>query len=305
MKNHMDLFNLKGYFGFILVLVMCFCIISCGSDDENAVPGAQNVPHGKRLVSILTDGLDEYPSIKYDSYGRLSQIEKTHYSMSRQHPYDILTSLYTFYYKGDTLIVDYSDVLKSGEIKKTSTYKYVLNSRGYISELHSAKDEIGSEYEVGWKFEYDDYGSLVNFKGATFTYFIGEGESKRFTYSDGNVINTTLPNNTYRNYVYSNYENKANIVLNDIMYAPHNLADQIQDYTFDYLIGLGVPTVLYHAGFLGKANKNLVQNSMYKNKQKSNFTYGFDSEGYPNYIEVVTERNDRDDLVMHFFLAYE
>lgn len=301
----MDLFNLKGNFGNILALLMCFSVISCGSDGENVEPGAQNVPQGKRLVSILTDGIYEYPSIKYDSYGRVSQIEETYYAGSRQNPiYGIQTYLYNFNYKADTLIV--VKVRKSGEMKTSLTYKYVLNSRGFISKLHSGKEySTSSEYEFGWQFEYDDNGSLVNFKGVEITNAKGYEVLRKFICSDGNVINTTLPDFTYRNYVYSNYENKANIVLNDIMYAPHNLAGQIQDYTFDSIIRYGIPTVLYHAGLLGKANKNLVLNSIFNNKQKSSFTYAFDSDGYPTYIEVTTKKASSNDLVMHFFLAYE
>ncbi|MDE6002799.1 MAG: hypothetical protein K2G76_04805, partial [Prevotella sp.] len=73
---------------------------------------------------------------------------------------------------------------------------------------------------------------------------------------------------------------------------------------FDNIIKDGIPTILYNVGLLGKASKNLVsQNILYG---ESKFTYAFDGDGYPNYIEIDSYSSDGKNLwSRQFFLAYK
>lgn len=78
----------------------------------------------------------------------------------------------------------------------------------------------------------------------------------------------------------------------------------MEDFTFDDIIRNGIPTIMYNAGLLGKASKNLVSQS--GTGYGCRFTYAFDSDGYPNYVEIETYNSDGKKLrSRQFFLAYK
>ncbi|MDE7456756.1 MAG: hypothetical protein K2M96_08630, partial [Prevotella sp.] len=75
-------------------------------------------------------------------------------------------------------------------------------------------------------------------------------------------------------------------------------------FTFGGGIRYGISTIFYNAGLLGKASKNLMSRKMYGNYE-SKFTYAFDSDGYPNYIEIDLYYNGEKQKSRQFFLAYK
>lgn len=283
--------NWKTSICMFLGLVMCLGVASCDGDDESVEPSKQNVPKRKKLVSIFTNGTYEYPSIEYDAYGRLSRIEESYYTAGRGNKMD--TYYYDFTYIGDTLKV-FKRYLDNNGLKAQATY--LLNAQGCVSKPLSyyGYDVTNIQY----LFQYDSDGYLTAFDGEE--YDTGWLKSRKYIFSDGNLLRTILWNNKYKTYLYSGDENKANIMFDDSMYD-----SSIEDFTFDDIIRNGIPTILYNAGLLGKASKNLVSRSVY-GKYESKFIYAFDSDGYPNYVEIeMYDSYGEKWKSRQFFLAYK
>lgn len=276
-----------------LGLVMCLGVASCGGDDESVEPSKQNVPKRKKLVSIFTNGNYEYPSIEYDAYGRLFRIEETYKPYGGSYISD--TYYYDFTYIGDTL--------KIFKRRSNNTYKfqgtYLLNAQGCLSKPLSYSDGVYVVANMQYLFQYNSDGYLTAFNGEEDN--TGWVKSRKYVFSGDNLIRTIFKNDNNRTYLYSGDENKANIMFDDSMYS---YSTPMEDFTFDDIIRDGIPTILYNAGLLGKASKNLVsQNILYG---ESKFTYAFDSDGYPNYIEIDSYGSDGKNLwSRQFFLAYK
>lgn len=276
--------NWKTSICMFLGLVMCLGVASCGGDDESVEPSKQNVPKRKKLVSIFTNYYYEYPSIEYDAYGRLSQIEET---------YNGDTYYYDFTYIGDTLKI----FKRRSDNTHESRGTYLLNAQGCLSKplSYDGYDVTSMQY----LFQYNSDGYLTAFSGKEDN--TGWVKSKKYVFSGDNLIRTILWDNTYRTYLYTGDENKANIMIDNSMYYWNS----IEDFTFDYIIRNGIPVILYNSGLLGKASKNLVSRSVY-GECESKFTYAFDSDGYPNYVEIDSYYSDGKNLwSRQFFLAYK
>lgn len=281
--------NWKASICMFLGLVMCLGVASCGGDDESVEPSKQNVPKRKKLVSIFTNGTYEYPSIEYDAYGRLSRIEESYYTAGRGNKMD--TYYYDFTYIGDTLKV-FKRYLDNNGLKAQATY--LLNVQGCVSKplSYDGYDAANMQYL------YNSDGYLTAFDGIEENNIVW-GKSRKYVFSDGNLLRTILWNNKYKTYLYTGDENKANIMIDDSMYD-----SSIEDFTFDVIIRDGISTILYNAGLLGKASKNLVSRSVLYGECR--FTYAFDSDGYPNYIEIDSYYNGEKQGSDHqFFLAYK
>ena len=202
------------------------------------------------------------------------------------------TYYYDFTYIGDTLKV-FKRYLDNNGLKAQATY--LLNAQGCVSKPLSYY-----EYDVTnrqYLFQYDSDGYLTAFDGNE--YDTGWLKSRKYIFSDGNLLRTILWNNKYKTYLYTGDENKANIMIDDSMYD-----SSIEDFTFDVIIRDGISTILYNAGLLGKASKNLVSRNVYGNYE-SKFTYAFDSDGYPNYIEIDSYYNGEKQKSRQFFFAYK
>lgn len=281
--------NWKTSICMFLGLVMCLGVASCGGDDESAEPSKQNVPKRKKLVSIFTNCHHEYPSIEYDAYGRLSRIEETYKLPSGSGD----TYYYDFTYIGDTLKIFRRRSDNTHEFQGT----YLLNAQGCLSKpLH-----FNGNYTKNWQFLYDSDNHLISFNGEWLMSFAEDRVSRKYVFSGENLIRTIFKNDNNRTYLYSGDENKANIMFDDSMYS---YSTPMEDFIFDDIIRNGIPTILYNAGLLGKASKNLVsQNILYG---ESRFTYAFDSDGYPNYIEIDSYDSYGEKwMSRQFFLAYK
>lgn len=282
--------NWKASICMLLGLVMCLGVVSCGGDDESVEPSKQNVPKRKKLVSIFTNGTYEYPSIEYDAYGRLSRIEESYYTAGRGNKMD--TYYYDFTYIGDTLKV-FKRYLDNNGLKAQATY--LLNAQGCVSKPLSY-DGYYNVTNIQYLFQYNSDGYLTTFGRE-------EDKSRKYVCSDSNFLKTILGDNKSRTYLlYTGDENKANIMIDDSMYS---YSTPIGDFTFDGIIRDGISTILYNAGLLGKASKNLVSRNVSINYE-CRFTYAFDSDGYPNYIEIDSYYNGEKQGSAHqFFLAYK
>lgn len=286
--------NWKTSICMFLGLVMCFGVASCGGDDESVEPSKQNVPKRKKLVSIFTNGNYEYPSIEYDAYGRLSQIEETYKPYGGSYISD--TYYYDFTYIGDTL--------KIFKRRSNNTHKfqgtYLLNAQGCLSKPLSYSDGVYVVANMQYLFQYNGDGYLTAFNGEEDN--TGWVKSRKYVFSGDNLIRTIFKNDNNRTYLYSGDENKANIMFDDSMYS---YSTPMENFTFDEIIRNGIPTILYNAGLLGKASKNLVSRSVH-GKSESKFTYAFDSDGYPNYVEIEIYNSYGEKWKSRqFFLAYK
>lgn len=263
--------NWKTSICMFLGLVMCLGVASCGGDDESVEPSKQNVPKRKKLVSIFTNYYYEYPLIEYDAYGRLSRIEETYKPFGSGDTY-----YYDFTYIGDTLKIFRRRSDNTHEFQGT----YLLNAQGCLSkplsysyyDFYSDSDDVYVVTNMQYLFQYNSDGYLTAFDGK-------EDNSRKYVFSGDNLIRTVFKNDNNRTYLYSGDENRANIMFDDSMYG-----GSMEDFTFDNIIRNGIPTIMYNAGLLGKASKNLVSQS--GTGYRCRFTYAFDSDGYPNYIEI-------------------
>lgn len=274
-----------------LGLVMCLGVASCDGDDESVEPSKQNVPKRKKLVSIFTNYHHEYPSIEYDAYGRLSRIEETYKQPSGSGG----TYYHDFTYIGDTL-----KIFNSCSDKYHSSYNitFLLNAQGCVSKEFCGYCSVSQNniITVSWQrqFLYDSDGHLVSYEDEKAD--IALVQPRKYVFSNDNLLKTIFLNNESCSYLYTGDENKANIMIDE---------GYITDFIFGGGIRDGISTILYNAGLLGKASKNLVSRNVFGNYE-CRFTYAFDSDGYPNYIEIDSYYNgEKQGSTRQFFLAYK
>ena len=155
----------------------------------------------------------------------------------------------------------------------TTFYRMYLNYNGFVRECMI--QQKGNTKEDTWRFTYNDNDQLINIIHSADDY-------KKFTltYKDSNISEietttivsqtTTRKKDTYKVAYTSDTTpvpivNKGNIML----------------FNTTFGIDIGAMKYAYYAGLLGKATKNLPVQLIDKSGNKTNFTWTFNSNGFP------------------------
>lgn len=161
-------------------------------------------------------------------------------------------------------------VERNGE---TTVYRMYLNNNGFVRGCMREQNE--NTKEDTWRFTYNDNDQLINiihsaddYKEFTLTYKdsnISEIETKTI------VSQTTTRKKDTCKVAYTSTAtptpivNKGNIML----------------FNTTFGIDIGAMKYAYYAGLLGKATKNLPVQLINKSSNKTNFTWTFNSNGFP------------------------
>ena len=244
---------------FKIIFIVMFVLTSCNSDDED-FQGAGTPPTARRIISygIRTLGLYEYNSeidISYDSQKRISNIEclLRNYIYNYDIDYEKMEIIYRITYNG----IEYSPL----------TYKFSMNSQGYITKIWCLYPSSSSEYIY-------ENGYLTKINN-------DEGGYTEFEYADGNLRKVTEFYVGSYNHIYKegfwkiSYSDDDNISN----FNPCFLFENVGEFTHagGFWLGNGnigslciffksVPTatvILSHAGLLGKNSTKLPKKITY------------------------------------------
>ena len=155
----------------------------------------------------------------------------------------------------------------------TTIYRMYLNNNGFVRGCMIEQKE--NTKEDTWRFTYNDNDQLINIIHSADDY-----KEFTLTYKDSNISEietktivsqtTTRKKDTYKVAYTSEATptpivNKGNIML----------------FNTTFGIDIGAMKYAYYAGLLGKATKNLPVQLIDKSGNKTNFTWTFNSNGFP------------------------
>lgn len=155
----------------------------------------------------------------------------------------------------------------------TTIYRMYLNNNGFVRGCMIEQKE--NTKEDTWRFTYNDNDQLINIIHSADDY-----KEFTLTYKDSNISEietktivsqtTTRKKDTYKVAYTSDTTpvpivNKGNIML----------------FNTTFGIDIGAMKYAYYAGLLGKATKNLPVQLIDKSGNKTNFTWTFNSNGFP------------------------
>ena len=155
----------------------------------------------------------------------------------------------------------------------TTVYIMFLGNNGFVRGCMREQKE--NTKEDTWYFSYNDNDQLTNITHSADTY-------KRFTltYKDGNI--SEIETKTIVSQTTTRKKDTCKVAYtSDTTPAPIVNKGNIMLFNTTFGIDIGAMKYAYYAGLLGKATKNLPVQLIDKSGNKTNFTWTFNSNGFP------------------------
>ena len=249
---------MKKIFTLLVMVALAACWVSCSDDDNDNENFGKN---GKRLIREMhtEHGYEFFIKFDYDKDGYITKIENVYYkeicTISRQE------KKVTYYY--------------DGELSEIST----LNDKGYvISEDYWDQEKWRKEYT----YEYDNSGQMIK----EMDYETEDGTI--YTWKDGNIISKeyTDQEDSAEYEYYTEYENKSNIDLAQILYLWED--------------GISI------ADYCGKISKNLLKSCTHTGSywERYEYEYEFDEKGYVSTIKEYLMKGGNKKLNQLYHITY-
>ncbi len=247
----------------LIAIVMSVNFTSCSSDDDEE----NNIVSGKLLRSITRKRNDNY-QFNYN------EKEQFNYNEKKQ-----LISATTY---DDKITVKWSD---SDIIVETTSPHFEEEPEDFIIKNGVITSTI-SDNKTN-TLSYDSNKHLIKLSGYMNCSWIWEnGNISKFSHDNGETISS------YTCTYYTDKENK------------HSTID-INALRLYYISGIGEGELLLmaHPNLLGTTNKNLLKSVTRNDGWSRNYTYEFDSEGYPiKIIETITDNYGSNDSTTYMLI---
>ena len=250
----------------VAVIGATFVLSSCSNKkDDDWIIDRRPDPVTIDLSKVFTNGMPkevDSMTIQTDERGLVTSIKTK----------DEMVSFKYINTKTRAIVIPnvFMKVERNGE---TTVYRMYLNNNGFVRGCMREQNE--NTKEDTWRFTYNDNDQLINiihsaddYKEFTLTYKdsnISEIETKTI------VSQTTTRKKDTCKVAYTSTAtptpivNKGNIML----------------FNTTFGIDMGAIKYAYYAGLLGKATKNLPVQLINKSGNKTNFTWTFNSNGFP------------------------
>ena len=156
---------------------------------------------------------------------------------------------------------------------KATLYKMYLNNNGFvrrcvIEQKENTKEDI-------WSFTYNDNEQLINIIHSADNY-----KELTLTYKDSNI--SEIETKTIVSQTTTRKKDTCKVAYtSDTTPAPIVNKGNIMLFNTTFGIDIGAMKYAYYAGLLGKATKNLPVQLIDKSGNKTNFTWTFNSNGFP------------------------
>ena len=156
---------------------------------------------------------------------------------------------------------------------KATLYKMYLNNNGFvrrcvIEQKENTKEDI-------WSFTYNDNEQLINIIHSADDY-----KGFTLTYKDSNI--SEIETTTIVSQTTTRKKDTCKVAYtSDTTPAPIVNKGNIMLFNTTFGIDIGAMKYAYYAGLLGKATKNLPVQLIDKSGNKTNFTWTFNSNGFP------------------------
>lgn len=262
-----------------LMCMLALNFIACSDDDDKNEGGSivnpSNVFTGERPKSI--SGV----SLTYDAKGLLTGITSDD---GRK---------VTFEYHNVTKAVNQQNYVRmtviDTEYNDTYIYEMELNEQGFVKYCEQTVPDSDGDTET-WNFKYDAEGHLIYMK---YTDGIDKDritETTNITYKDGNIIETSTI-----------ADDEPGKFTHTISYTSDKVSKPIENkgciMLFDETLGVDMDdmALIYYAGLLGKATKNLPVKSTDEENYTSEFIWTLNNNGYPT--QVVIKENGYEDKI--------
>ena len=250
----------------VAVIGATFVLSSCSNkkDDDWIIEGRPD-PVTIDLSRVFTNGMPkevDSMTIQTDDNGLVTGIKTKDETVSFK------------YNNTKTRVIVIPNVFMKVERNgKATVYIMYLNNNGFVRRCMIEQKE--NTKEDTWRFTYNDNEQLINIIHSADNY-----KELTLTYKDSNISEietktivsqtTTRKKDTYKVAYTSDTTpapivNKGNIML----------------FNTTFGIDIGAMKYAYYAGLLGKATKNLPVQLIDKSGNKTNFTWTFNSNGFP------------------------
>lgn len=250
----------------VAVIGATFVLSSCSNknDDDWIIEGSPD-PVTIDLSKVFTNGIPkevDSMTIQTDDNGLVTGIKTKDETVSFK------------YNNTKTRVIVIPNVFMKVERNgETTVYIMYLNNNGFVRRCVIEQKE--NTKEDTWRFTYNDNDQLINIIHSADDY-----KEFTLTYKDSNISEietttivsqtTTRKKDTYKVAYTSDTTpapivNKGNIML----------------FNTTFGIDIGAMKYAYYAGLLGKATKNLPVQLIDKSGNKTNFTWTFNSNGFP------------------------
>ena len=164
-------------------------------------------------------------------------------------------------------------VMKVERNGKATVYIMYLNNNGFvrrcvIEQKENTKEDI-------WSFTYNDNEQLINIIHSADNY-----KELTLTYKDSNI--SEIETKTIVSQTTTRKKDTCKVAYtSDTTPAPIVNKGNIMLFNTTFGIDIGAMKYAYYAGLLGKATKNLPVQLIDKSGNKTNFTWTFNSNGFP------------------------
>ena len=238
---------MKKIFTLLVMVALAACWVSCSDDDNDNENFGKN---GKRLIREMhtENGYEFFIKFENGYYKEICTISRQEKKV-------------TYYY--------------DGELSEIST----LNDKGYvISEDYWDQEKWRKEYT----YEYDNSGQMIK----EMDYETEDGTI--YTWKDGNIISKeyTDQEDSAEYEYYTEYENKSNIDLAQILYLWED--------------GISI------ADYCGKISKNLLKSCTHTGSywERYEYEYEFDEKGYVSTIKEYLMKGGNKKLNQLYHITY-
>ena len=266
-------------------LVASMALVACSDDNDTPDnPGGSNTPSVPSVDNVFTEAapatIDGYQFTTNDK-GQVTNI--------KDQWEDITIEYGTFTFtRAEEKFQAKATFKYEGEVESVVYLQF--NNQGFIS--YALQDYVDADDTDTWKFGYNNAGQMTSLQrsegGDDFTMTYTDGDLTKVVWKDEDgdtdVITISYTNDTHKTPV----ANKANVML--------------FDETFD--IDMDEMSILYYAGLLGKATKNLPMKlvASWSDGDESTYTFfwEFDSNNLPTKFWSQYNDNDYKDSEVDF-----
>ena len=248
------------------VIGATFVLSSCSNknDDDLIVDGWPD-PVTIDLSKVFTNGMPKEADsmiIQTDDRGLVTGIQTK----------DEMVSFKYIHTKTRAIVVP-NVIMKVERNGKATVYIMYLNKNGFVRRCVIEQKE--NTKEDTWRFTYNDNDQLINIIHSADNY-----KELTLTYKDSNI--SEIETTTIVSQTTTRKKDTCKVAYtSDTTPAPIVNKGNIMLFYTTFGIDIGAMKYAYYAGLLGKATKNLPVQLIDKSGNKTNFTWTFNSNGFP------------------------